>query len=148
MPGLGCRRALVLSLVLLLPVLAATKPAKKKSKTPAVPVARVLLQMERDWSQAGMRKDGKTIDRILADDWVSIDFHGKRVTKAQAMAELASTPAAPPSIELGEMKVRVMGATAIVTCTDRSGQYAWMDVFMKRDGHWQAVASQSTRVEK
>ena len=61
-------------------------------------------------------------------------------------AELESAAKAP-AIELGEMKVRVLGSTVIVTGKDRTGKYAWMDIFLKRNGHWQAVASQSTRVE-
>jgi hypothetical protein len=31
---------------------------------------------------------------------------------------------------------------------DSSGQYSWTDVFVKRNGQWQAVASQSTKVPK
>ena len=31
---------------------------------------------------------------------------------------------------------------------DSSGQYVWMDVFVKKSGKWQAVASQSTKVAK
>jgi len=27
---------------------------------------------------------------------------------------------------------------------DTSGRYTWIDVFVKRNGRWQAVASQST----
>jgi hypothetical protein len=30
---------------------------------------------------------------------------------------------------------------------DTSGTYTWMDVFEKRDGKWQAVASQITKVK-
>ena len=31
---------------------------------------------------------------------------------------------------------------------DSSGEYVWMDVFVKKSGKWQAVASQSTKVAK
>ncbi len=140
------RYSLCFLLILSLSASGATKKTTKKA-TDATAVAKVLLQMERDWSQAGVSKDRGTMDRIMADDWVSVDFHGKTVTKAQALAELRSPRATEP-IELGEMKIRVIGATAIVTGADKSGTYAWMDVFMKRNGRWQAVASQSTKVER
>ena len=49
------------------------------------------------------------------------------------------------------MKVRVFGDTAVVTASDTeesslkgkdtSGKYVWMDVFVMRNGRWQAVAS-------
>jgi hypothetical protein len=106
--------------------------------------AKVLTQMERDWVRA---KDYKTLDRILADDWLSTDFQGKTTTKSQALAALKAN-SSQPAIELGEMKVRVFGTTAVVTGKDTTGRYAWMDVFVKRNGRWQAVASQSTRTEK
>ena len=56
------------------------------------------------------------------------------------------------------MKVRVFGTMAIVTGSDdekssrmgmdTSGHYVWTDVFVNRDGRWQAVASQGTMVHK
>ena len=124
----------------------AGKPAKKAAAKKESPVA-LLLQLERDWSKAGTTRDTATMDRIMADDWVSVDFQGQTVTKAQALAGLKGA-AGGPGVELGDMKVRVLGTTAIVQGKDKSGQFAWMDVFMKRNGKWQAVASQSTRVEK
>ena len=132
--------------LLLASAVCAKQPARKKPSSASV--ANVLLQMERDWSQAGVSKDTRTVDRILADDWVSVDFRGKSVTKTQAIAEL-NTPT-PPSqpIELGDMKVRVFGDAAVVTGKDAAGNYAWMDVFLKRNGRWQAIASQSTKIER
>ena len=132
-------------LLLLLALPGAGKSPAKKDSTASV--TKTLTQMERDWSAAGNAKDFKTMDRIMADDWVSVDFQGRTVTKAQAMAGLKSS-SAPQPIELGDMKVRVFGTTAIVQGKDSSGKFAWMDVFVKRDGRWQAVASQSTKVEK
>jgi hypothetical protein len=54
------------------------------------------------------------------------------------------------------MKVRIFGDVAVVTGSDdekssykgkdTSGHYVWIDVFVKRKGKWQAVASQSTLV--
>jgi len=56
------------------------------------------------------------------------------------------------------MKVRVFGDTAVVTGSDdekssykskdTSGHYLWSDVFVKREGRWQAVASQGTLMAK
>jgi hypothetical protein len=129
----------------LLLALSLTAPAaSKKTKAPSTAsVTNTLIQMEREWSQA---RDSKTIDRILADDWVSVDFHGKTVTKVQAMAELKSAVLPAQSIELRQIKVRVFGNAAVVNGTDKTGRYTWMDVFVRREGRWQAVASQSTKI--
>jgi ketosteroid isomerase-like protein len=62
------------------------------------------------------------------------------------------------SITVGDMKVRVFGETAIVTGSldakstykgkDTSGHLLWIDVFVKRQGRWQDVASQTTPITK
>jgi ketosteroid isomerase-like protein len=121
-------------------------------------VEQTLMQMERDWTQAGLKKDAAALDKIIADDWVAISYDGKSYTKAQVMADLKSGASATQSIDLGSMKVREFANTAIVTGSDTekstykgkdtSGKYVWTDVFVKRQGRWQAAASQSTKVEK
>ena len=126
--------------------------------TPEVSVEQTLMQLERDWSQASLKKDIDTLNKIMADDWVNIDFQGKAVTKAQTIANLKSGLPATQAAGLGEMKVRVFGDSAIVTGSDtgKSGskgkevieKYLWTDVFVRRNGRWQAVASQSTKVAR
>src|SRR5689334_12320683 len=114
------------------------------------------MQIERDWTDAGLKKDVAAMDKIVADDWIGLDFQGKTVTKAQMLAELKSGTSSSSSIDLGEMKVRVFGDTAVVTGSDTekstykgkdsSGKYVWTDIFVKRNGRWQPVASQSTKL--
>ena len=121
-------------------------------------VEKTIIQIERDWTQAGLKKDVAAMDKIIADDWVATDFLGKTVNKAQALADLKSGDSTTQSITLGDMKVRVFGNTAVVTGSDTekstykskdsSGKYFWTDVFVNRNGKWQAVASQSTKVDK
>jgi hypothetical protein len=70
------------------------------------------------------------------------------------MEDMRSGSSTLTSEELGPITVRVFGNTAIVTgsdtevSTDRgknsSGKYVWTDIFVLRNGKWQAVASQST----
>ena len=50
-------------------------------------VEQTLIQMEQDWSQADIKKDAATLNRILAEDWVGIDFEGTVLNKAQALQE-------------------------------------------------------------
>jgi ketosteroid isomerase-like protein len=136
-----------------------TNPAKADMTS----VEQTLIQLERDWNQATIAKDYKTLERIMGDDWIGIDYLGITVTKAETIAEIKFGESSNKSVELGEMKVRVFGGTAVVTGTDTekstyhgkdsSGNYAWMDyawmdVFVKRNGRWQAVASESTKLGK
>ena len=129
-----------------------TKGSKKAS------VEQALMQMERDWGEALPKKDAATLDKILADDWVAQSSDGTQ-TKAEALAELKSGDYKLDSItQVGDMKVRVFGDTAVVTGNenekssykgkDTSGRYIWTDVFVKRQGRWQAVASQWSLMAK
>jgi len=114
--------------------------------------------MERDWSQADVKKDVTALNRILADDWTGIDFQGTVLTKAEALKPvgLHSDVTETESTEVAEMKIRIFGKTAVVSGTeiersqykgkDSSGKYIWTDVFVLRKGHWQAVSSQSTKL--
>jgi len=124
---------------------------KTKSKGKAS-VEQALMQMERDWSEAGPKKDAATLDKILADDWVAQTSDGTQ-TKAEALAELKSLDYKLDSVtQVGDMNVRIFGDIAVVTGRqdekssnkgkDTSGRYIWTDVFVKRQGRWQAVASQ------
>ncbi len=125
-------------------------------------VEQTLTQMEKDWSKVGMNKanlaaDLKTLDRLMANDWVGIDFQGKTITRAQSIENLKTGAATTQSIELGEIKVRVFGDTAVVTASDTekstyngkdsSGKYVWTDIYAKRNGKWQCVATQSTKIQ-
>ena len=119
-------------------------------------VEQTLIQMEQDWSQADVKKDAAALDRILADDWIGIDFEGTILNKAQALTGIRSDSGSLESTVLRDMKVRVYGNTAVVTGTDTekgvyhgkdsSGKYLWTDVFVHRNGRWQAVSSQSTKL--
>ncbi len=131
---------------------------KKAFANEPTPVEQTLMQMERDWNQATLTKDYKTLNRIMAEDWVGIDFKGVTTTKAESIAELKAGESRNESVELGDMTVRVYGNSAVVIGSDTeksryqgkdsSGKYAWMDVFVKRNGRWQAVASEATKISK
>jgi ketosteroid isomerase-like protein len=77
-----------------------------------------LKQLEHDWSQASLKRDLAILEKIMADDWVSIDFQGRSVTKSETIANLKSGLPATQAAGIGEMKVRVFGDSAIVTGSD------------------------------
>jgi len=132
---------------------AATKPAASTNA-----VADELKQIENDWVDASKTKNADKLGEILADGWVALGWDGKRTDKAKALADMKTAGNSLDSIEMGPMTVRVFGNTAIVTGSDTeksmeygkdtSGKYVWTDVFVKQNGRWRAVASQSTKVPK
>jgi len=145
-------------LVIVLLAASASMAFGQANKADNAAIEKTILQIERDWTEAGLKKDTKALEKIIGDEWVAIDFLGKTMTKAQAIADLKSGSSTNQSVVLGEMKVRVFGNTAVVTGSDvekstykgkdSSGKYVWTDVFVNRNGQWQPVASQSTKVDK
>jgi len=130
----------------------ATKPATTAA-TAKPSVADTVKQLEHDWTDAAIAKDADKLGAVLADDWTELEPDGTMETKAQSLADLKSGKGTLTSFDFGPMSVKVVGNTAIVQGTDTeksttkgkdsSGKYVWMDVFMLRNGKWQAVRSVS-----
>jgi ketosteroid isomerase-like protein len=148
------RTLAVAILVAVISSLALGQTADKQAKTKGG-AEQVVMQLERDWYEAGLKNDAAAIDKILADDWVGQGPPGA-TTKAQALADMKAGDSKLESGTLGDLKVRVFGDTAVVAGSDvnkssykgkdTSGHWNWTDVFVKRQGRWQAVASQLTPV--
>ncbi|MDQ3258500.1 MAG: nuclear transport factor 2 family protein, partial [Acidobacteriota bacterium] len=117
-----------------------------------------LIYMERDWNDASKRRDVAWFERNYADDATDINSRtGAIHTKAEEIADMRSSKATLDSLELSDMNVRVEGNTAVVTGVnhvkgrDEKGQVferrtRFTDVFVKRDGRWQVLATQGTAV--
>ena len=82
--------------------------------------AQALVKIEKEWSEADVKKDVAALNRILADDWVGIDFQGTVMNKAAVLRDVGakSDITATESTTLGEMKIRVYGNTAVVSGTE------------------------------
>jgi ketosteroid isomerase-like protein len=138
---------------------AQTKAADtKKPAASANAASDELKQIENDWVDASKTKNAEKLGDILADSWVALEWDGKRMDKAKALAEMKTPDNSLDTIEMGPMTVRIFGNTAVVTGSDTeksmehgkdtSGKYVWTDVFVKQNGKWRAVASQSTKLPK
>jgi ketosteroid isomerase-like protein len=125
----------------------------KRSNNGQKSVDALLIGMENAWSEAVVKKDAAALDKIIADDWVGV-YPFYTLTKAQELASLTSGEIKVESETTSGMKVRVFENAAVVTGSDdekgtykgkdASGHYLWTDVFIKRNGRWQVVASQET----
>jgi len=114
-----------------------------------------LLQIEREWCDAVVRKDLAWFETVLADDFAA-NWGGQVTQRRQLLADLKSGAYTVESMTPGEMKVLVFGQTAVVhglgteksrtRGKDTSGQYRWTDIFEKRDGRWQCVGGYSSKV--
>jgi len=115
-----------------------------------------LLQIERDWLNAGLNKDRAALDKIMAKEYISTGDEGVK-NKRQAIAEVMSSAFKVESAEFSDMQPIVFGDSAVVYGVttvkgtekgkDISGKYRWTDVFEKRDGSWQCVVGYGTTVQ-
>ena len=115
-----------------------------------------VLKLEEELGAAILRSDTAKLGHILADEWEVIIPTGEVWTKETALMLLKTGILAVESGENSDVKVRVYGDTAVVTGrgiskgkykgVDYSSDERWTDVFVKKDGRWQCVASHSTRI--
>jgi ketosteroid isomerase-like protein len=140
----------------------ATASPAKETFDPAAIQAEV-LNVERDWFRAGETYDVEAIRRIVADDAVLVYPDGTPGTKADEV-RIAETKAITGRWEMIDPKVTVLSAdSAFITgrssikdgkykeptmakAIDISGEYRFLDVYARRNGRWQVVASQATKV--
>jgi ketosteroid isomerase-like protein len=117
-----------------------------------------LIQMEKDWSAALLKRDMAVLDRMEAPEYTFTSPDGSVSGKADSDAEIKNGIAVIESFTIDELKVQLFGDTAVVhgleteksnyRGKDTSGQYRFTDVFIKRNGTWRAVATHSSKVMK
>ena len=128
---------------------AAQRPSVKSDQ-------QILIELEQGWNDAFYRKDAAFIEDILADEFIATYDDGSRGDKARELALTAEFNQQVESAIQDEFTVRVYRDTAVVWFTLRlvglrQGQRAevtlrYTDVWVLRDGQWQCVSTQSTKV--
>jgi hypothetical protein len=116
----------------------------------------VLIDLERKWDAAFHSQDAAFIETVLADEFIATYGDGSRGDKTKELALARSFDQQVDSSRLDDFIVKVYRDTAVVWFTQylvgpvkgkpTEVQYQYMDVWVIRDGRWQAVASQSTRL--
>jgi ketosteroid isomerase-like protein len=131
-------------------------PASAQQTRRAQSDQEILIKLERDWDFAFHHKDVKFIETVLAPEFVATYAEGQRADRAKELQNAEEFNQQIDSSVLDEFIVHIYGDTAVVLFTQKltgpsKGQtltltFRYMDVFALRDGRWQCVASQSTRV--
>jgi hypothetical protein len=121
--------------------------------------------MDRQWIiEAYSTRDLKDFDRIVADDFMITGANGKVLTKAEKRANVAAdytetwSPGAVFKIDEASHRVRIFDDTAISTGFiienymwkeyKINGHVHFTNVYLKRHGKWQVVASQFTNIKQ
>jgi ketosteroid isomerase-like protein len=120
--------------------------------------AQEVKEMIAKYREALMRRDVVALDRIWSDDYLFTNADGALLTKAQRLANLKSGATGFESINSNEDEVnlRVYGDVVVVNSRvtlkgqysgkKTSGQFRSLHVWVRREGRWQLVANQITRI--
>lgn len=105
-----------------------------------------LLNLEQQWLVG--EGDAETLARILADDFVHPVPTGDFLSKAQHIGWSKAHPPPPTERHFEKLHARVYGDVAIVSGIVVSGtqRTIFTDVFVFRDGRWQAVNAQENPI--
>ncbi len=143
---------------------AATAPTPEKIDVAAIEAE--LIKFDRQWAEAVKTGDADAARRVIADDIVITNADGSSSSKADEVRTIQSGAITMEAYEILEPKATVVDANnAFVTgrgvikngrlkvpnstrLIDISGEYRFLNVYTKRDGKWQAVASQTTPIQK
>ena len=124
-----------------------------------------LIKMEKEWATAAETHNPEAVKRIVADDAVIVYPDGSTATKAIEVETIQSGAITADAWELLEPKATLINPdTAYLTgrsvlkngkykdsntkkTIDISGEYRFLNIYAKRDGKWQVVASQATKIE-
>ncbi len=71
--------------------------------------------LEEQWRVAQLAGDTATMDKMLSDDYIGISMTGEVDTKAQQLHRVVDRKLVLTKLELSDMKVKLVGAVAIVT---------------------------------
>jgi len=136
-------------LLLLVPSLLWGQPSGTESQQPE---KAEIAQIENRWLEAIETSDVAALDSILADDFVRpVPEASQFITKSQLLDHLKThKPSSAGSKRIENLVITLYGATAVargnVVGYNSSGQVVsrnlFTDVFVSRDGRWQAVSAQ------
>ena len=103
--------------------------------------------------EALLRGDTTTLAQIFADDYTVVNQFGQVQTKPQMMSALKSGALKFESVVEEDVSTRVYGDAAVLSGRSTSKhegrettRLRFTRVYVKRQGHWQTVAYQVTRI--
>src|ERR1700752_1255327 len=127
------------------------------------PDAAELTKLLNDFLAGASRNDAAVHDRFWAEDLIYTRSVGRRVSKAEIMRDVRPTPAPKPDdpkvvYTAEDIRIQQYGDTAVVAfrlvATTQTGETKQVQhllncgTFVKRNGKWQVVAWQATRVPR
>ena len=109
-------------------------------------------------AQMQVRHDVATASRLLGDEYIFSQADGQVTNKAENLAVIGSADFVCTSLTTSNVDVRVYGETAVVVGQlsmkatfkgeDVGGNFRYTDIWVRRQGQWQNVASHASLLPK
>jgi ketosteroid isomerase-like protein len=115
--------------------------------------------IEEAWRSAMLAHDAGALDHLLAEDYTGITAEGAIQTKDQAVANLRTGGLKITGLSVADRKVRVYGATAVVTSLaelkgsrdgrEMTGRYRYTRVLVRNlQGDWKIVSFEASKIQE
>jgi hypothetical protein len=115
-----------------------------------------VIDLDRRRMLAMALKDTATLESLLADDLIYTHSSARLDTKRSLIEGMTSGKTVYTAVEPSEVKAQDLGDTVVLTGvaqikvtangTANAFGVRFTDVYARRDGHWQMVTWQSTRL--
>ena len=135
----------------------------REPESPATPATATLADevkgMEKRYTDALMKKDLATLEKIWSPDYTFTNGQGKLLSRAERLENVKTGATEIQSTEERDVQVRVYGGDAAVLVShvtlkarysgkEASGEYRHTAVWIKGAGGWNMVANQITRIAR
>jgi len=140
---------MLVALILFSPLAVAPQTSQEDAKS-------YILTLETAWNHAEESKDVAALDMLLHPTLVYVHYDGTVMTKPEFLASTKAPDLHPAQITNDSQVANIYGDAAVVTGTyhekgmqkgkpySRRGRFT--DTWIKQDGTWKCVASQSTLI--
>jgi ketosteroid isomerase-like protein len=116
-----------------------------------------VIQAERDWNDAYLRSDFATLKAMMAGDYMDVTDDGTFDTRTTNLRSLKSGEEKFTVLSVSNVMTRIYGDVAINTGAlhmellfrgvPSGGDFLFTDIWQKRKGKWQVIASAETPTE-
>ncbi len=117
-----------------------------------------LLLMEHLWNEAQVNRDARTLDAMIATDFIDTEYDGEVSDKAKFLADIRDPRFNLETMTIQDLKVSMYGdAGVVVGIYHTKGTYQgkpyehvgrFTDTWVFTEGRWQCVASHTSLLKK